>query len=233
MKKANTYLLYKGSVNGERYIVTATMKSENSKTGDMVQIAILLEDVDPVAAVLSGLDATTICQDCPFASGNGCYVNVGQGPGSIWKAYKRGNVPYLRPADYVDHFKGRKVRFGSYGNPTLIPISIVKSIASICDGWTGYFHNWHSMAPEKARQWNRYFMASTETKSSLQLANQLRLRTFHASPEKPSGHLECLSDTHNIECKDCMLCTGGRNAKSIWINPHGSKKKKANNAAMQ
>lgn len=234
MKKPNTYLLHEGTLaSGDAFIVTATLKSKNEKTGNMVQIAIMLRDVDPVAGVLSGLDAVTICTDCPFATGNGCYVNVAKSPLTIWRAFHRGNVPFLAPKDYARVFSGRKVRFGSYGNPTLIPISIVKAICAICEGWTGYFHNWKSMTPQLARRWNAYFMASTETKDSLAMANQLRLRTFHASPVQPEGTVECLSDTHNKECKDCMLCCGTKlNAKSVWINPHGVKVKKANQVAM-
>ena len=158
MKKANSYLLHKGVIDGESYLIIATMHSNNSKTGDMVQICILLEDTDPVAGVLSGLDAQTICQGCPFASGEGCYVNLGQSPLSIWKAYHRGNVPFLRVKDYPVMFSGRKVRFGSYGNPTLIPLRIVQRIASIADGFTGYFHNWRELGKAKARKWNKFFM---------------------------------------------------------------------------
>ena len=51
-------------------------KSVNVKTGDMVQIWILNKNINPVEAVMSGIDAKTICKGCPFASGNGCYVNV-------------------------------------------------------------------------------------------------------------------------------------------------------------
>jgi len=227
MSKPNSYLLHKGMIDGESYLIIATMQSNNSKTGDMIQICILLEDTDPVAGVLSGLDAQTICQGCPFASGEGCYVNVGQSPLSIWRAYHRGNVPYLRAKDYTFHFAGRKVRFGSYGNPTLIPLRIVQRISSICDGWTGYFHNWRELGKKQARIWNRFFMASTETTESLQKAKKWGLRVFHASPVKPDGLLECVADSHGIECKDCLLCEGGKNAKDIWINPHGSKKNKA------
>ena len=214
-------------IDGEGYLIIATMESNNVKTGNMVQICILLEDTDPVVGVLSGLDSGTICQGCPFASGEGCYVNVGQSPLTIWRAYHRGNVPYLRVKDYPTKFAGRKVRFGSYGNPTLIPLRIVQRIASIADGFTGYFHNWKEMGKAKARKWNRYFMASTETTDSLLLAKEWGLRVFHASPIKPAGLLECVADSHGKECIDCMLCEGGKNAKDIWINPHGSKKKKA------
>ena len=126
--KPSGYLLHKGTVNGSPFVVIATFRSGNVKTGNMVQVWILLEDHHPVQGVASGLDASTICRGCPFASGNGCYVNVGQAPRSIWSAYHRGNYPVLERADYGKVFQGRKVRFGAYGNPTLIPLTIVEAI---------------------------------------------------------------------------------------------------------
>jgi len=66
MSKPNSYLLHKGMIDGESYLIIATMKSENAKTGDMVQICILLEDTDPVAGVLSGLDAEPFARVVPL-----------------------------------------------------------------------------------------------------------------------------------------------------------------------
>ena len=232
----NTYLIHRGTVNGQRYFVAASgfaRKSSNRKTGDMIQVWIMLEDVNPVAAVQSSLDAATICQGCPFASGNGCYVNVGQAPLAIYKSHGRG-LPMLEPRDYAKAFAGRKVRFGAYGNPTLIPLSIVKSIAKASDGWTGYFHNWKTMPKARREAYNRYFMASTETQSSLELARSLQMRVFHVSPVQPKNTVECLSDSRGLTCAQCQLCQGwNKPAKSVWINPHGSTVKKAVNAAME
>jgi hypothetical protein len=226
----NTYLIHKGVTNGQNYFVAASgfaRKSANRKTGDMIQIWIVLENVNPVAAVQSGLDAATICQGCPFASGNGCYVNVGQAPLAIYKANERG-LPVLQPKDYAKAFAGRKVRFGAYGNPTLIPLSIVKSIAKASDGWTGYFHNWRGMAKARRDAYNQFFMASTETASSLELARSLQLRVFHVSPVQPADTVECLADSRGLTCAQCQLCQGwNKPAKSIWINPHGATVKKA------
>ena len=198
----------------------------------MIQIWIMLEKTNPVAAVASGLDAVTICQGCPFASGNGCYVNVGQAPLAIYKSHGRG-LPTLSPKDYAKAFSGRKVRFGAYGNPTLIPISIVKSIAKASDGWTGYFHNWKGMPKAKREAYNQYFMASTETQSSFDLAQSLQMRVFHVSPVQPENTVECLSDSRGLTCAQCQLCQGwNKPAKSVWINPHGSTVRKAAAAAM-
>jgi hypothetical protein len=230
--KPTGYLLHRGITNGEPFIVIATLSSANVKTGDMVQTWILLENVNPVEGVKTGIDAKSICRECPFASGNGCYVNVGQAPLGIFRAYHRGSYPTLNPSDYAAIFGGRAVRFGAYGNPSLIPLSIVKSIAAVSSGWTGYFHDWRTNP--LAAEYAKFFMASTETKDSLALALSLRFRVFHASPIKPDGLRECLSETHQIECKDCKLCCGTAKAsqRSIWINPHGTKVAKANAAAL-
>ena len=229
MKKMNPtgYLLHEGETNGASYLAIATLKTSNRKTGPMVQIWFLLRDVNPVDCVKSGLDAQTVCQDCPFASGNGCYVNVGQAPNAIWKGYHRGIYPRLNPKDYGDVFGGKKVRFGAYGNPTLLPLSMAKAIASVSSGWTGYFHDWKTNP--LAKEYGKYFMASTETQDSLRQALGLKFRVFHASAEKPEGAMDCLAETKNMSCADCQLCQGLSKARqpSIWINPHGSKASKA------
>jgi hypothetical protein len=231
-KKRGGYVLHRGTVNGEPYVVIATMETANRKTGNMVQIWFLLEDVHPVDAVRSGLDASTICRECPFASGGGCYVNVGQAPAAVWKAYHRGSYPEIIPAHYALAFSNRKIRFGAYGNPTLLPLAMVKAIASVSAGWTGYFHDWRTNP--LAHGYSAYFMASTETESSLRLASALGFRTFHVSPVKPEESMECLAETRGMECSQCKLCAGlsKQRQPSIWINPHGTGKKKASRAAL-
>jgi len=231
-KKRGGYVLHRGIVAGEPYVAIATMKTKNEKTGNMVQIWFLLEHHNPVDAVKRGLDASTICRECPFAAGNGCYVNVGQAPRQIWVKYKRGGYTDLIPAHYPLAFSGRKIRFGAYGNPTLLPLAMVKAIASVSAGWTGYFHDWRTNP--LAHGYSAFFMASTETENSLKLATALGFRTFHVSPVKPAESLECLSETRNLECSQCKLCSGlsKQRQPSIWINPHGTKKARATRAAL-
>ena len=226
------YILHRGMTNGKSFVAIATLESRNVKTGNMVQIWFLLEHTSPIEGVKSGLDASTICQDCPFASGNGCYVEVGRAPTMVWKKFKACGYPELNPCDYSRVFSGRKIRFGAYGNPTLLPLSIVKAIASVSNGWTGYFHDWKTNP--LANEYAKYFMASTETESSYRLAKSLNYRVFHVSPVQPADTLECLSETKQMQCADCKLCSGLSKSRlpSIWINPHGSKKSKASNAAL-
>jgi hypothetical protein len=230
--KPSGYILHEDTVKGYRYVAVLTLKTANRKTGNMAQIWFLLTDINPVEVVKSGIDVQTICRGCPFAAGNGCYVNVGQAPLAVWKAYKRGRYAPLTPARYAVVLVGRKIRFGAYGNPTLLPLSKVKALAAVSDGWTGYFHDWRTN--KQAAGYADYFMASTETKSSLALANNLGFRSFHVSPVKPKDSIECLSDAKGLSCAQCKLCAGLSKERlpSVWINPHGSKEAKASAAAM-
>lgn len=237
-------VLYRGRVNGEPYVAIVTFETSNRKTGDMAQIWFILEKVHPVQAVQTGMDAETVCSGCPFASGRGCYVNVGQAPLAVWKAFHRGAYPYLSPGEYGRVFSGRRVRFGAYGNPTLLPLVLVDRIARMSAGWTGYFHDWRTNP--RAAEYNRFFMASTETADSFRAAMAAGFRTFHVSPEKPEGAIECLSDAKGLTCAECKLCNGRFNSAgapframnperqrpNIWINPHGSRSAKAAAVAM-
>lgn len=214
---------------GDDFIVVVTMRSSNRKTGDTPQIWIMERDKSPVDSVKFGSDAHTVCKGCPFASGNGCYVNVGQAPLAVWKSYHAGKYPYLPVEMYDLAFKNRVVRFGAYGNPSLIPLYKVEAIAEAATAWTGYFHDWEDMVESDQQAYGQYFMASTETEESRMNAAALGLRYFHVSPDKPEEARECLADTHNLTCEQCRLCMGNSKSRqrSIWINPHGSKKAKA------
>lgn len=227
MKKHIGYILHEGIVNNEPFVAIATLKTSNRKTGNMVQIWFVLKNIHPVDVVQSGLDAKTICQGCPFASGNGCYVNIGQAPASVWKAYHKNRYLPLYPSQYASVFADRKIRFGAYGNPSLLPLAIVKAIAKVAKGWTGYFHDWKTN--RFASEYSKYFMVSTESESSYRLAKSLNYRVFHASPVQPVGSMECLSDAKGLSCEKCLLCSGLNKSRlaDVWINPHGSKVAKA------
>ena len=113
MTKFKGYVLQHGTspINGDPFVVIMTMESANAKTGNMCQVWILHENLDPVDAVSLGAD-DTVCGDCPHrkqADGSrSCYVNVGQAPKSVWKSYKRkiyGQLSDLNPSD----LEGRKI----------------------------------------------------------------------------------------------------------------------------
>jgi len=206
--------------------VIATLKSTNGKTGNMVQIWIFYRHQKPTDAVKSGNDAT-VCFNCPLR-GEKCYVNLAKAPNGIWKAYQRGNYPVLTSDRYPEIFGGRKVRFGAYGDPVLVPVEIVRAIVAIADGWTGYTHQWRKSEYQEFRQ---YLMASCDHTSDVALADSLGWRHFRtrlADGAILPGEIICPASDEGgkrTQCIRCLLCDGKKAMsdarKSIVIIVHG------------
>jgi hypothetical protein len=195
--------------------------SDNRKTGDMIQIWILCKAVDPVEAIKSGLDRL-ICGSCVHrGDGHGkersCYVNVGQAPLGIWRAWRAGKYPTLQ---FMDIFAGRKVRFGSYGDPTHIPLSLALAIAGVSSGHTGYTHQWRKPS---LQGWKTLLMASVDSIAELVIARSMGWSTFRVGSEASVGESLCASERSGTACADCLFCDGSRSGiLSIHIPPHGT-----------
>lgn len=222
-------------------VCIVTMRSSNRKTGDMAQMWILREDIPPLEANMYGHD-TAICGDCPLQgmmseetgrkTGRACYVNLGQAPASVYKAYIEGKyVEDLRLTKVKRALKGRGVRLGAYGDPGFVPLSVLKALTGAADMWTGYTHTWKYRDP----RYSDYLMASVETEDDLARARDAGWRSFMVSDEQPEGSVICAADrdVNPLQCVDCGMCAGTRNgtvtgAVDIWIRPHGSGKKYLN-----
>jgi len=217
------------------YVVIATMETENPKTGNMVQIWILPAEMSPVDAVRSGND-DIVCFDCKHRGENGknrtCYVKVFQAPLAVWNAWKRGKYPTLDARDFKYTFAGRKIRFGAYGEPVLIPIDIMRAIAGVADGWTGYTHQWRHA---EYREYRALLMASCDSEGDRYTARYNGWRTFRvrtATDPLCKGEIACpASDEmgHRTTCERCNLCDGTYAMdcrKDIAIIVHGSSAKK-------
>jgi hypothetical protein len=195
--------------------------SDNRKTGDMIQVWILVKAVDPVRAIKEGLDRL-ICGNCVHrGDGTGgersCYVNVGQAPQGIWRAWKAGKYPPLRS---LECFVSRKVRFGAYGDPTHIPLPIALAIAGVASGHTGYTHQWRKPS---LQGWRSILMASVDSIAELVIARSMGWSTFRVGSEASVGESLCASEAIGTPCMDCLLCAGSRNGlKSVHIPPHGT-----------
>jgi len=204
-----------------RVVVIATRGSKNSKTGDMVQTWILRSDVKPTEAVKTGEDES-ICGDCPhrhFLSG-ACYVQPFQAPRSVWEKYKRGGYRHATESDFTE-LKEMKVRAGSYGDPSAVPLWVWVS----CGVSTGYSRQWRNFTEQ-----SHYLMASVISIREKREANALGFRTFRmASPESPVDHDEIICPSASgVSCFDCGLCAGSRiGAKNIVIEVHGARSKRA------
>lgn len=232
MTKVRGVVLYDGPsvVDGAHIVVIASglsAKSENTKTGAMVQTYIMRADQLPTDAVRNNSDVS-ICGSCPHrGNGNGkartCYVRVGQGPTVVYKAWKRGIYPVA--TDY-SAFTGRIVRFGSYGDPAAVPVHIWAGIAAQAAAFTGYTHQWRTCNAEFAR----YCMASADSESEAREARAAGWRTFRvAMPcDTPRVESEAICPAskeagNKLQCADCLACAGNSTGRrgSVVIQAHG------------
>lgn len=230
-KRPTGYVIYECAT----YVVIATMETENPKTGNMVQLWILGRDADPVTAVKTGAD-DVVCFDCKHRGQDGknrtCYVQVFQAPRAVWHAYQRGRYPFLLATDFEHIFNGRRIRFGAYGEPVLIPIAIMRELARVSDGWTGYTHQWRHA---EYQEYRAFVMASVDSVAEYESAKALGWRTFRVrTPHQALSANEIIcpaSDEadHKTTCADCRLCSGTRGIdprKDIAIIIHGAKASK-------
>lgn len=221
---ANGYVLWEDATVA--FIATGVKSaSANRKTGAMVQTWIIRKDMDPVTAVKTGAD-DAICGTCPHRGINGakrsCYVNVGQAPLAIFKAFRAGKYPTLE--DY-GVFKGRSVRLGAYGDPAVVPFNVLEAIVAHATMWTGYTHQWRTADPRLAG----LCMASADSVEEYREARRAGYRAFVVVPKDgafPQGTVECMSTARGITCDTCGACAGTRlgakvNAVSIAIQAHG------------
>lgn len=231
MKKPNGVILFEGQsiLDGRNIAAIATFSSNNDKTGNMIQTWILRTDLNPVAISKAGLDGS-ICGSCPHRQslGGACYVNIGQAPLAVYKAYQNGSYPKFDSELHSKYFTGRKVRLGAYGDPAAVPVQAWKMITELCDGHTGYTHQ------AKHRNFDPAIldlcMLSADTPKQALAAHKAGQRTFRVKTEDAPflpNEIECLSDSKGIKCIDCGLCDGATNSNaSIVINVHGSRSKR-------
>jgi hypothetical protein len=230
-KNVRGYVLFEGAsqLDGEPIVVIAIVKSSNRKTGNMVQTYILRSDMNPIEAIRTNSDAS-ICGNCPHRGvGNGkgrsCYVNIGQGPLAVFKAYKNGNYPKLSPINPVFQkcIEGRKVRLGTYGDPAALPTVFWKAVLKNAAGWTGYTHQWRNRLDLQG-----LVMASCDNSADYSEATGGGWRTFRvrlASLPLLQNEITCPASEEagkRTTCEHCGLCKGtATKARNIVIVAHG------------
>lgn len=235
MSKSNGVVLYHGPslIDGAEIVVIATglrSGSTNRKTGDMVQTYILRADVEPTAAIKSGADVS-ICGDCPHrgdgaGKGRTCYVNVGQGPLAVWRAWKRGAYAKASYDQLYSTGEGRVVRLGTYGDPAAVPVHVWERLTHDCVAHTGYTHQWR-----KCDQTLRsLLMASADSLKDAADAHAMGWRTFRVAmpcdAPRESGEAICPASAEagkKLTCAQCTAChgTGKGRRGSVVIQAHG------------
>jgi hypothetical protein len=178
----------------------------------------------------------SVCGDCPFAVNNGaklqaCYTHkftqyvgfLGQ-IRSIAKEFGSFEaIPTLTSKilyNILKNASGKYVRFGTYGEPSLIPFDVMELICDVAKSWTGYTHQW-----AKKPEYSKYLMASTHNLKQVELAMNLGFLSFTASPIPIPSLVSCPASKESgfkSNCSKCGLCSGteGKGDKSVVILEH-------------
>ena len=231
MAKPIGYIIDQGlsPIDSKPYVAILTLKTSNRKTGNMAQVWILRSDINPVEAVNTGEDYS-ICGSCPHRKKEGkraCYVNIGQAPNSVYKAFKKGRYTIASSKELRAAVAGRRVRWGAYGDPSILHASIVNEINSYASDHTGYTHQWRN---DFASQFKGVFQASCDNIIDYLDASTLGWKTFSVVDTNYPIHnkkinkyaKQCPATVTNsvATCDSCTLCNG--NKQDIFVVAHGS-----------
>jgi len=237
---SKSFVIYEGPslIDGAPIVAIAQVKSDNRKTGSMVQTWILHRDIDPITASRTGADKA-ICGDCPhkgqptnkatgWAKNRTCYVNLLFAPNGIYKAYKAGKYPVASGHDAIRAIGLlRGVRLGSYGDPMAVPADVWASLTSGAEYVTAYTHQANTMP--------NLVMTSADNATQAEQAWQRGERTFRVIKSLDSlikgKEVLCPASKEageRVQCAACKLCGGASvKGKSVAIVAHGTSKRAA------
>lgn len=227
MTKPNGYILWEGAspLDGAPLVCIATgfaKSSANDKTGAMIQTWILRTDVSPIEAFRSAAGYSN-CGNCPHKINQTCYVNWGQAPLAVWRAYLRGSY---EPIPSWDLFADLMVRIGSAGDPAMVPVHIWHLALEHAAGHTGYTHQWREVFAQPLRG---LVQASCDGLLDYVDSTERGWKPFLVKPASfatPKGAVHCPSSEEmgrKTNCAACALCDGG--SVPVVINAHGSRRK--------
>ena len=219
-------------IDGQPYVAILSLESKNRKTGNMCQVVIIRPDISPLDAIASG-DDRTICGDCPHRRRQvwdakrkrmrwvrTCYVNVGKSVGAVFRAFQSGSYPEYDPTLHARFLRGRRIRWGTYGDPAILTESVVRDLTAVADGHTGYTHQWR----QSWAQWAvGLFQASCDSFADYLAASDAGWRTFAVVPQGAapfSGKLcPATAEGSQAQCLTCRLCDGAKT--DVFVEAHG------------
>ena len=234
----NTIVLWAGpsALDGTLILLVASRvnaPSENSKTGDMLQVWICRADMDPATAWAAGLDGSVCPDACVHRSkgrgGRGtCYVNkarLSAAHRAAVREYLAGRIGWIPGS-----FAGCRMRAGMEGDPSAVPLDVWRSLLSEAAGHTGYTAAWRTLP----REWSALFMASVSSPADYIRARSLGWRPFAASDRASDDSAyvaagatlcEATRDDRPLTCVACVACNGAaRNADrpGRYLAQHGA-----------
>ena len=171
------------------------------------------------------------CLDCPFSLGNGnggCYTHKFQqytGFLALLRSIKSEDLSPFNDLKFKQLLKmstGCYVRFGTYGEPSLIAPNVIAAIVAVAKSWTGYTHQWQK---PWAKEHGKYFMASVHNQAEASEAQDKAYRSFIASQDNSENAVSCPASKeagYKSNCAKCALCSGtlGKGTKDIKILEH-------------
>ena len=197
--------------------------SSNSKTGDMVQLAILPIDNKPTEALKNR--QLPNCSSCALIST--CYVNTV----SLNAVYKQ---TVNQAVSAVPKQLRAPIRLGSWGDPGLLPLSLLQQLIGAAGAHTGYTHLWQQIGQE----YSAVLMASIDhltakqqrltVQQLKQLAWDKGYRTYsilQPGEKQSAQERSCLYVSNNTQCRYCKLCDGASSQRSITAPLHGPNNK--------
>lgn len=215
----------------QNIIGLSTFNSKNRKTGNMAQLWFLLKNREPHKAfqeayLEDNTHAQEICGGCQHLINGTCYVQWHQAPLMTYRKYLRGGH-----GEQLSEANPQKlpVRFGAAGNPTVLPIEMVKDIAYSAPSWTGYTHEWKD---DNKQEYKKYFMASVDSPYEAKQAKLKGWRYFRVrkvgDTSLYTNEMICPATTERgiaagVTCATCGLCSGTSNkcSKDIVVDAHG------------
>jgi hypothetical protein len=224
---ANLVVFKLGKTTNEK-ISSGTAKIVQVYTYSLEQVEYIKSNPDKLSYKTFFDLANANCFDCPFRGYLKCYTHkFTQARGfvsSIKSILAENNIlEYSSEVaqKLVNMCKDRYVRFGTYGEPSVLPLNLVEAIVKVSSTHTGYTHQW-AKKPEFAP----YFMASTHSIGQASMASKLGFRSFIAT-DKMIDQTEAISCPASKEqgykstCEKCGLCGGLRKGKkNIQILTH-------------
>lgn len=136
-------------------------------------------------------------------------------PGDVFYLHSR----LLEQGDPAEMGRGRFVRVGTYGDPAAVPQRVWELLLSDVDGFTAYTHQ-KPWRPEIAMQ-------SADSHAEAVMHWEENRRTFRVIADL--GELDKANETlcpaskemgRRVQCAECRLCAGFKQAKSIAIVEH-------------
>jgi hypothetical protein len=225
-ENGNSLGIFKSPINGEMVELIVLYRG-NKKLRDMMQLSVI-----PVSWELKqgSKGRKAICGSCPHEKLGTCYAHD-QGLASMQKAGLKGAYKPLPMADFLKRAKGKLIRFGRFGDLSVLPYEIVKAIADVSGGFTGYTNQWRSKFFDE--RFTNIFMLSTLGEKDAQAASRKfpKARQFQVIPtaaaytnDLSKGVIMCPSE-NGYTCDECLLCDGKQartGSPHIQIRAHGA-----------